>query len=236
MFQDVDSTGCFVESDFTKKHRREIGERLVAPRVPTFKALAALAKRQRFESREKDEIIKRMQGRATQGLRENHFYDWDFILYFDESIGKILWALSTAAQQSTPRGANSTAKLVYLAGIEWNSCLLMQDTIDAVQISLRTWLKKEIGWIPLPTEARVQSGPWRTKELLIPDGAFATIFGADGSESKQIEARTGCKIKFADSYALGQKRLVSIVGPQESLSSLPDEYHGLPSFPTEFRK
>ncbi len=69
MFQEADSAGCFVESEFTREHRREIGEYLVPPRLPAYKALAAMAKRQRFASREKDDIMKRMQSRVTQGLK-----------------------------------------------------------------------------------------------------------------------------------------------------------------------
>ncbi len=60
MFQEADSAGCFVESEFTREHRREIGEYLAPPRLPAYKALAAMAKRKRFASREKDDIIKRM--------------------------------------------------------------------------------------------------------------------------------------------------------------------------------
>lgn len=144
---------------------------------------------------------------------ETHFYDWDYILYFDEPMGKVLRALNTAAQQSAPPGVVSTAKLVYLRGAERKSCLLMQDTIDAVQISLKTWLKKELEWPWPPTKAHVRSGPWRTKELVIPEDAFETMFGVDGSEVGKVEARTGCKIKFADPHPLRQKRLVSIIGP-----------------------
>lgn len=158
------------------------------------------------------------------------------MLYFDESIGKVLQALSTAAQQSAPTGVGSTAKLVYLTGTEWKPCLFIQDTIDAVQISSRTWLKKEIGWIPPPTGARVGSGPWRTKELVIPEDAFGSIFGVAGSATEKVEARTGCKIKFADPHPLRQERLVSIIGLQDSWSSLPDDYQGAASFPINFKK
>ena len=231
MFAEVDSAGCWVESNFTKKHRQEIGERLVVPRGPSYKALPALARRQQFASPEKDAVIKRMQSRTTQAIDKSHFHNWDFILYFDESFGKVLRTLRVAAQQSVPRSVSPTAKLVHLTGIEWNSCVTMQYTIDAVQKSLRIWLRKEIGWVPLPSETRVGSGPWRTKELMIPEGAFRTIFGVDGSESEKVEVRTGCKIKFVGSHLLRHHRLVSIIGPEDSLSLLPERYEGLASFP-----
>ena len=234
MFQDVDSAGCFVESDFTKKNRRTIGEKLVAPRVPTHKALAAMGKRQRFASREKDNVMKRMQKRPTQALTESHFYDWDLILYFDDSFGKVLRALSAAAQQTT--GESPTAMLVHLTGAEWSTVLLLQDTIDAVQISVRSWLKKDQGWAWLSPEVRVDSGPWRTKEFVIAETEFEKMLGVEGSEIGRIEERTGCQIRYTDPRILRQKRLVSIIGPQSSLSSLPDEYHGVASFPAAFKK
>lgn len=99
-------------SDFTKKHQTEIGEKLVAPRMPVYQVLAALTGRQRIASRE-DDIIKRMQCRATQGLTESHLYDWDYTLYFDKSMGKVLQSLSTAAQQIAPSGYRIMAKLVH---------------------------------------------------------------------------------------------------------------------------
>ena len=223
--------GCWVESDFTKKHQKEIREKLVAPRVPPYKALAAMVGRQRFASRKKDDVMRRMQCRATQGLTESHFHDWDYILYFDKSIGKVLQSLSTAARRSASGGSQTMAKLVHLTGVEWNNCLLMQDTIDAVQTSLRTWLKKEIGWTPLPRECRADSGPWRTKEYSVPEDDFKTLFGVENSKVEMIEAKIGCKIKFTDLHALRQDRLISFIGPTDSLSLLPVNSKGLLSFP-----
>ena len=144
---------------------KNVGDNMFAPKVLEYKVLKALVGRKRFASRERDDDIKHMQGRVTQRLRERHFHDYDFILYFDKSMGEILQILSTIAQRNVPPGASqSMAQLVYLKGIPSKSMLLMQDTIERVHQSLRTWLKKEIGWQQLPPEVRMDSGPWRTQE------------------------------------------------------------------------
>ena len=115
--------------------------------------------------------------------------------------------------------------------------MLMQDTTDAVQISARTWLKKDfIRWIRLSTETRVGSGPWRTKALLIREDDFRTSCGIDGSESNRVEDSNGRNIRFTDPHPPRHIRLVSIMGPRNLLSSLPDGYHGPASFPPAFKR
>lgn len=213
LFKEVESAGCSVESKFTKTHQAQIKTKL-QPRTKhsNDKALQALSEQNHFQSKEKDEIFKRLKERKTRGIEAVHFNDFDYILYFDKPTHSLLEKLKLCAEESAP-GKPPRAKLVLLEGTELHED--WDKTVGEVKMATRRWLEDEFKWArPVPA---IKKGAWRTQQMTIPDECFTTLTAKKGAKRMEIEAKSGCQL-WLSSKRQDPKTLLSIVGPQEVLS------------------
>ena len=215
LFKEVESASCGVESMFAKKYQAQTKTAL-QPRAKhsNNKALRAHSEQDHFRSEEKTKIFRRLLNSKSRGINAVHFNDFDYIVYFDQPTHDLLEKLKPHAKEIAA-GKPQRAKYVLFKGAELYEDL--DKTIHEVKMATRRWLEHEFKWVrPL---ARIKSGPWRTRQMTIPDKCFSRLTTKKGAERKEIEAKSGCKLWISSKTQDPQSQtLLSIVGPQEVLS------------------
>ncbi|KAL9119034.1 MAG: hypothetical protein Q9187_004413 [Circinaria calcarea] len=215
LFKEVESASCGVVSMFTKKYQAEAQiKTALQPRAKhsNNKALRAHSEQDHFRSEERTEIFRRLLNSTSRGINAVHFNDFDYIIYFDQPTHDLLENLKPYAKNCAA-GKPQRAKLVLFKGAE-----LFEDldkTIHEVKMATRRWLEHEFKWVrPL---ASIKNGPWRTRQMTIPDECFSRLTAKKGAGREEIEAKSGCKL-WISSKRQDPQTLLSIVGPQEVLS------------------
>ena len=217
LFKEADSAGCWVESEFTKTHKDQILQPLEVPKTdPENKGLKAIAARTHYGSREKDEILERLQKRTTRGIGDKYFQYWDYILCFDESTERLLYTLKACAAKTMSAGASQKADIVRLPGTQWRVCGKIEDTIELIKLAVKSWLRKDVGWMEPPRGQNIKRGLYRSREFVVWEKNIGAVLGKGGSKIEDIRTRSKCEIRITDARHL-QGRLVSITGPQDAL-------------------
>ena len=182
---------------------------------PPSPELAALIDQPHFRSREKDDIIARLRDRSTQGITENHFISFHYILCFDASTEWTLHELKKRVQISAPETVQES-QIIRLPGVGWSKTRDNDETVSALKKAIRKWLQDELGWDKPANYPPIRSGPYRTKEIIIWERNIGAVMGVKGERIERIRRDSNCQIRITDRRP-HQGRLVSIVGKKEDL-------------------
>ena len=219
LFANVDSAGCWLESVFLKDQQALVG----APLKPTSSlasnaALKALADQPRFTSFEKDAIFARLRTRKTRGVMGRDFYNFDYILCFENNVYDLLQKLAKCVEKGK---YPSNARIFLIQGTKVDQDL--DKTCSSIKMPIRKWLAEEFGWVPpdaTNNSLGIKSGPWRTLQFLADVTYFKALKANHWKIKKELQSKYNCQIGCGPENWHNKRTLISIVGKKEDLAKI----------------
>jgi len=214
LFKDISSAGCFVSSDFSRKHSKLFpkgaSSLFMTKQERNNLALSAYDKQGTFEGAEKRAVMARVGNRRIRGLRGSDFQK-SFILCFDKATFELLKLLRQAASND----ANGAPQIAQIHLVEIGSDMhKAEKEMKAAKERLRGWATKYLGWKEPSISAK--GGFWRTKQILIPDAGLHALLREKENRLTALKKESDCDYHFSSETEEGM-RLVSIVGKKDRL-------------------
>lgn len=214
LFKDVSSAGCFVSSEFSRKHSRlypkEASNLFTTHQERNNLALRTYDKQGTFEGAEKRAVMARVGNRRIRGLKASDFQK-NFIVCFDMATFELLKLLRQAASND----ANGAPQIAQIHLVEIGSDMhKVEKEMKAAKSTLRGWATKYLGWKEPSISAK--GGFWRTKQILIPDAALHALLREKEKRLTTLKKESDCDYHFSSETEEGM-RLVSIVGKKDRL-------------------
>lgn len=214
LFKDISSAGCFVFSDFSRKHSKLFAKRgsnlFVTKQKRDNLALKTYDKQGTFEGAEKRAVMARIGNRRIRGLRGSDFQK-NFIVCFDMQTFELLKVLRQAAANDA-KGQPQIAQ-IHLVAIT-SDLHKDEKEMKAAKTQLRGWATKYLGWKEPSVSAK--GGFWRTKQILIPDAGLHALLREKEKRLTALKKESDCDYHFSSETEEGM-RLVSIVGKRDRL-------------------
>ncbi|KAI9788148.1 MAG: hypothetical protein M1816_007194 [Peltula sp. TS41687] len=223
LFDHVSSAGAWLQSDDAKHGAPRFN---MPPETPgkwtQNTAITAVAKTF-YNSREKDEIVARMQQHKPRGLDKQDFMSYTYILCLDTDVLTSVELMKAYLEDTNPPVKGSLrARSVLITGLNWNAHMSdehphkLARMVFVTKLALERFLADELGW-RRPTVS-IWAGPSRTRQMPVAKHLLDTA-GIDNGESewiKGIRQKEGCEVRISDAES-EKERLVSITGPKPAL-------------------
>ena len=222
LFGRVASAGLYVESEFRRNGGKLVEDEILQPsQQPALKkAVDTLAgPRDYFFSedgpKEKETICNIIKQQKRQGIHANNFFQYHYILCFEQDVVDALQQLSNIAQKTDPT-KTSTSRILLLPGCEHLlSKTPFKPFVGPMRVALKNFLASELNWTR--PNHKFANGPFRTRFLCIKTANQKTaIVGENWANLKKLSKLSQCRIHVSfRSKELGW--VVAIVGPKAAL-------------------
>ena len=224
LFDRAGSGGIWVNTDFSKVALKKYATKpFLHTHVPASDAaITALAGPSGYFAsidgpKEKETILNRIRKHSSTGIRKGSFTTFDYILCFDKYTRTSLEELYGYAQKLGSNGGPPfKAKIVMLRNVNQINSKATPDilikTATQVKVAIQRFLKTELNWSRPSGGLGMTGGPFRTKEIIVPEKKKELVM----SKLNDIVKQSGCRIHVTISHSL-HGQLVSIIGPMEAL-------------------
>lgn len=162
------------------------------------------------EPNEKGEIIARVREHKARGVHARDFFDYQYILCFDDEGYNSLLKLQAFAKTQSPDRTSCVSQIIQLK-VPKNDDLNV--VLEKMRREVKQFLKNELRWSRPKKGADITDGPSRTRQFSVPT-VQATVAWR---KRATVRTKSGCEIKVANGHRR-KESLVSIIGPREALA------------------